>query len=57
MVAVPVPAMVTKTVCLVISHRWKRAASDDGTGVYRVCRRCGKVDDGYDPDPRINQAF
>lgn len=57
MVAVPVPAMVTKTVCLVISHRWKRAASDDGTGVYRVCRRCGKIDDGYDPDPRINQAF
>jgi hypothetical protein len=35
--------------CLLGFHRYAQHQIDDGSGTYMECRRCGKVDDSFDP--------
>lgn len=35
--------------CLVGTHDFRQHQIEGGSGTYLECRRCGKVDDSFDP--------
>lgn len=35
--------------CLIAGHDFRSHQIEDDSGTYRECRRCGKVDDSFDP--------
>ena len=35
--------------CYLSLHSWRKLSSDDGSGRFRECRRCGKVEEPQEP--------
>ena len=47
-----------RIICLFAFHKFVRQVTPgDPTGYRHVCRRCGKINEGYDPDPRLQGMF
>lgn len=43
-----------RLICLVAFHKWVRRPTPGDDGGYRhECVRCGKIDEDYTPDPRL----